>query len=138
MKRKTRVFPKNHSTGTTHDRMNTCGVGPSGPPRNKVTTMADIVIVFMNSAMKNSANRIEEYSVLKPPTSSCSASTRSNGGRVSSAVMAIMNKKKGRMPVWMRYQLPKNVWDWCSTMARVDNEPASSTTMVTVKPRAAS
>ena len=43
--------------------------------------IADIVIVFMNSARKNRAKRIELYSVLKPPTSSCSASTRSNGGR---------------------------------------------------------
>ena len=43
--------------------------------------MADIVTVFMNSARKKRAKRIDEYSVLKPPTSSCSASTRSNGGR---------------------------------------------------------
>src|ERR1700720_3347075 len=132
MKRKTRVLPKNHRMGMSHDRMNTCAVGPSGPPRNRVTTMADMVMVFMNSAMKNSAKRMDEYSVLKPPTSSCSASTRSKGGRVSSAGMAIIKKKKGRTPVWMRYQLPKNVWDWLSTMARVDSDPASSTTMTTV------
>src|SRR5580698_1695298 len=111
MKRNTSVLPKNHRIGITQDKMNTCAVGPSGPPRNRVTTMADIVIVFMNSAMKNSAKRIDEYSVLKPPTSSCSASTRSKGGLVSSAVMAIMNKKKGRMPVRMRYQIPMKVWD---------------------------
>ena len=30
-----------------------------GPPRNSVTTIADMVIVFMNSARKNSAKRIE-------------------------------------------------------------------------------
>ena len=48
--------------------------------------IADMVIMFMNSARKNRAKRIELYSVLKPPTSSCSASTRSNGGRFSSAV----------------------------------------------------
>ena len=56
--------------------------GPAGPPRNSVTMMADIVTVFMNSARKKSAKRIELYSVWKPPTSSCSASTRSNGGPV--------------------------------------------------------
>ena len=100
--------------------------------------MADMVMVFMNSAMKNRAKRIDEYSVLKPPTSSCSASTRSKGGRVSSAVMAIMNKKNGRMPVRMMYQLPMKVWAWRSTMARVDSDPARSTTVTTVKPRAAS
>ena len=40
---------------------------------------AETVIMFMYSAMKNMANRIEEYSVWKPPTSSPSASGRSNG-----------------------------------------------------------
>ena len=132
------VLPRNHKMGTTHERTRTCGVGPSGPPRNSVTMMADIVMVFMNSAMKNRAKRMDEYSVLKPPTSSCSASTRSKGGRVSSAVMAIMNKKNGRMPVRMMYQLPMKVWAWASTMARVDRDPARSTTVTTVKPSAAS
>src|SRR3954471_8109610 len=39
------------------------------------------------------ANRMPVYSVLKPPTSSCSASTRSNGGWFVSAVAQI-----GKMP----------------------------------------
>ena len=82
-------------------------MGPSGPPKKSVTTMADIVMVFMNSARKNSAKRMDEYSVLNPPTSSCSASVRSKGGRVSSAVMAIMKKKKGTMPRRMRFQSQK-------------------------------
>ena len=60
-------------------------MGPSGPPKNRVTVMADMVIVFMNSARKNRANRIDEYSVTNPPTSSWSASTRSKGGRLVSA-----------------------------------------------------
>ena len=42
------------------------GIGPSGPPKNRVTTTADMVMAFMNSARKNRAKRIEEYSVLKP------------------------------------------------------------------------
>jgi hypothetical protein len=40
--------------------------------------------MFMYSAMKNMAKRIEEYSVWKPPTSSPSASGRSNGARLVS------------------------------------------------------
>ena len=118
MNKKMSVLPRNHATGISHDRTGTCAVGPSGPPRNSVTTTADMVMVFMNSAMKNRANRIDEYSVLNPPTSSCSASTRSKGGRLSSAVMAIMKMKKGRMPVRTRYQLPKKVCAW-----RVDDGP---------------
>ena len=69
--------------------------------------IADIVTVFMNSARKNSANRIDEYSVWKPPTSSCSASTRSNGGRFSSAVPAMRKITNGTTPVTMRFQRGK-------------------------------
>src|SRR5262245_33934144 len=37
--------------------------GMSHPPRNSVTTIADIVPMAMYSAMKKSANFIDEYSV---------------------------------------------------------------------------
>ena len=57
--------------------------------------MADMVMVFMNSARKNRAKRIDEYSVSKPPTSSESASTRSKGGRLVSAMMAMKKMRKG-------------------------------------------
>jgi hypothetical protein len=76
-----------------------------GPPRNRVTMMADMVTVFMNSARKNRAKRIEEYSVWKPPTSSCSASTRSKGGRFSSAVAAMTKITNGHHAGHDRFQL---------------------------------
>ena len=66
--------------------------------------IADIVTTFMNSARKNSAKRIELYSVWKPPTSSCSASTRSNGGRLSSAVPAMRKITNGTTPVTITFQ----------------------------------
>ena len=94
-------------------------------------------MVFMNSARKNRPKRMEEYSVWKPPTSSCSASVRSKGGRVSSAVMAIMKKMKGRKPSRIRFQFQKPS-DCDATMARVDSERLTSTTMTVVMPRAAS
>ena len=96
-----------------------------------------MVMVFMNSARKKSPKRIEEYSVWKPPTSSCSASVRSNGGRVSSAVMAIMKKMNGKMPRRIRFQFQKP--SACeATIARVDSDPVTSTTMTVVMPSAAS
>ena len=107
-----------------------------------MTKIADIVIVFMNSARKNRANRIELYSVLKPPTSSCSASTRSNGGRLSSAVPAITKMTNGTMPVTSRPQLgitlpqPGPAWD--STMPWVVSVPAFRSTATTARPMAAS
>ena len=96
-----------------------------------------MVMVFMNSARKNSPKRMDEYSVWKPPTSSCSASVRSKGGRVSSAVMAIMKKMKGRKPSRMRFQF-QNPSACEATMARVESEWLTSTTMTVVMPSAAS
>ena len=69
--------------------------GPDGPPRNSVTATADIVMTFMNSARKKIANRMPVYSVLNPPTSSCSASTRSNGGWFVSAAAAMRKMTNG-------------------------------------------
>ena len=45
---------------------------------------AETVTMLMYSARKNSANFSDEYSVWKPPTSSDSASGRSNGARLVS------------------------------------------------------
>src|ERR1044071_432870 len=59
--------------------------GTSHPPRNSVTTSADIVVMAMYSDMKNMANFIDEYSVWYPATSSASASAKSNGRRLVSA-----------------------------------------------------
>ena len=50
--------------------------------------------MLMYSAMKNSAKLIELYSVWYPATSSCSASGKSNGARLVSAMPAIMKMKK--------------------------------------------
>ena len=62
---------------------------------------------------------------------------RSKGGRVSSAVMAIMKKMKGRKPRRMRFQF-QNPFDCEATMARVESEPVTSTTITVVMPSAAS
>src|SRR3954453_14402958 len=89
-----RTFTVNQKIGMTHvftkpEAERKPSDGPEGPPRNSVAAIADIVMTFMNSARKKIANRMPVYSVLKPPTSSCSASTRSNGGWFVSAVAAI-------------------------------------------------
>ena len=65
------------------------GQGARQPPRNSVVASADTVTMLMYSARKNSANFSEEYSVWKPPTSSPSASGRSNGARLVSPTIAI-------------------------------------------------
>ncbi len=60
------------------------GQGARQPPRNSVVANAETVIMLMYSARKNIANLNDEYSVWKPPTSSDSASGRSNGARLVS------------------------------------------------------
>ena len=95
-----------------------------------------IVMVFMNSAKKKSPKRMLEYSVLKPPTSSCSASTKSNGGRFISAVAANMKIMNGMTPVDTTCQSAK--LDWCPTMPLVDKVPANKITVAMLRPSAAS
>src|SRR3978361_1975007 len=63
------------------------GHGARQPPRNNVVASAETVTMLMYSARKNRANLIDEYSVWKPPTSSDSASARSNGARLVSPTM---------------------------------------------------
>src|ERR1700679_1707598 len=108
------VLPRNHRMGHSQYRCGTWGIGPSGPPKNRVTVMADMVMVFMNSARKNRANRMDEYSVTNPPTSSESASTRSKGGRLVSATTAMKKMRKGTTATRMTFDCQKWV-AWAST-----------------------
>src|SRR5690606_26599065 len=59
--------------------------GGSQPPRNRIVVSAHISTTATYSPRKNSRNGVEEYSIMWPATSSDSASTRSNGGRLVSA-----------------------------------------------------
>src|ERR1700748_3055619 len=64
------------------------------PPKYKVAAMAHTIKMLTYSARKNSANFIPEYSVWNPAVSSDSASARSKGARLVSAVTAMMNMTK--------------------------------------------
>src|SRR5258705_13500978 len=64
--------------------------GPFQPPRNSVTAIEQMVMMFEYSPRKNRPNFMLEYSVWKPATSSDSASGRSNGVRFVSASAVIM------------------------------------------------
>src|SRR6185312_14454337 len=61
------------------------GIGESQPPRNRIVIMAHIVAMATYSPSMNIMYGVEPYSTMKPATSSDSASTRSNGGRLVSA-----------------------------------------------------
>src|ERR671923_596721 len=98
---------------------NDSGQGHCPPPRNSVVAIAETVTMLTYSARKNSANFSDEYSVWNPPTSSDSASGRSNGARLVSPTIEITNTTKlGASST--RYQPA----DWEVTMSAVDSDPA--------------
>src|SRR5918998_2824456 len=90
MKRYTKreVFRVNQTRGQTHGKKSK--MGPCHPPKNNVVAIAEMITTWMYSPRKNIAKRMPEYSVCKPATSSVSASGRSNGARLVSAIPAIM------------------------------------------------
>src|SRR2546423_8214707 len=69
--------------------------GPCQPAKKSVTANAESVIRLMYSAVWKRPQRMPPYSVWYPATSSVSASGRSNGGRLVSALIA---KKKTSNP----------------------------------------
>src|SRR6476660_9805168 len=80
------------------------GNGGSQPPRNRMVAMAHMVVMATYSPRKNSKYAVAEYSTAKPATSSDSASTRSNGGRLVSA-SAEMKKTTNMGTRGSQYQL---------------------------------
>src|SRR4051812_46246060 len=61
------------------------GNGGSQPPMNRIAVIAHMVAIATYSPSMNIMYGVEPYSTMKPATSSDSASTRSNGGRLVSA-----------------------------------------------------
>src|SRR3954467_14972391 len=120
--RKTSILLMNHSrphqppSSTVPDS----GHGACQPPRNNVVAIAETVTMFTYSARKNSANFSDEYSVWNPPTSSDSASGRSNGARLVSPTIAITKTAKLGINSNAFHRLVL-----CeATMSAVDSDPA--------------
>src|SRR6476620_7710115 len=104
-----------------------CANGKCQPPRKSVIASAESVIRFTYSAIWNRPQRIPEYSVWYPATSSCSASGRSNGARLVSATPLITKTRKPT--AWgTTYQ---SELAWLSTMLTSESEPAVMTTTST-------
>ena len=90
------------------------------------TVSAERMNTFTYSAKKKNPKRMPLYSVAKPATISLSASVRSNGVRLPSAVAA-MKKTMNASGCWKTYQF-QNQPDWCWTMPLSDSVPASMIT----------
>src|SRR5271167_4306635 len=84
----------------------TTGNGGSQPPRNRIVAIAHMVEMATYSPSMNIMYGVEPYSTMYPATSSDSASTRSNGGRLVSA-RAEMKKITSIGNSGSQYQLRK-------------------------------
>src|SRR6185503_6579795 len=108
--------------------------GGSQPPRNKIVAIAHIVVIATYSPSMNSRYGVEPYSTMKPATSSDSASTRSNGGRLVSA-SAETKKITNIGNSGSQYQLSRPYWPFCaSTMSLRLSEPTHSSTVMMTNP----
>src|ERR1700691_4327519 len=108
--------------------------GGSQPPRNRIVIMAHMVQTAAYSPSMNIMYGVEPYSTMKPATSSDSASTRSNGGRLVSAI-AEMKKITSIGNSGSQYQLNSPQRPFCaSTMAVRLSEPTHSSTVIMTKP----
>src|SRR4029079_2266353 len=109
------------------------GQGARQPPRNSVVASAETVTRLMYSARKKSANLSELYSVWKPPTSSPSASGRSNGARLVSPTIETTYTRNDTGTTRMNQ---RDVWP--STICDVDIELAARNTATNERPIATS
>src|SRR2546421_4356293 len=101
---------------------------------NRIVVIAHMVAIATSSPSMNIMYGVEPYSTMKPATSSDSASTRSNGGRLVSASAETKNTtnigNRGS-----QYQPSRPHLEFCaSTMSLMRNEPTHSSTVMMTKP----
>src|SRR5436305_14331346 len=110
------------------------GNGGSQPPRNRIVVIAHMVPIATYSPSMNIMYGVEPYSTMKPATSSDSASTKSNGGRLVSASAETKNTMNiGNNGSQYQPKRPKRVF-CASTMSVMRSEPTQSSTVIITKP----
>src|SRR6476620_10050845 len=110
------------------------GTGGSQPPMNRIVVIAHMVAIATYSPSMNIMYGVEPYSTMKPATSSDSASTRSNGGRLVSASAETKNTMNiGNSGSQYQPSSPKRVF-CASTMSVMRNEPTQSSTVMMTNP----
>src|ERR1700736_5524843 len=133
MKKTTQTF-KINQIGPGTSMNGESGTGDSQPPRNRIVVSAHIVMTATYSESMKSMYGVEEYSTMKPATSSDSASTRSKGGRLVSA-SAEMKKTMNIGNSGSQYQPNMPSEEFCaSTMSVRRSEPTQSSTVIITKP----
>src|SRR5882724_10297680 len=99
-----------------------------------IDASAHMVVMATYSPSMNSRYGVEPYSTMKPATSSDSASTRSNGGRLVSASAETKNTTNiGNSGSQNQLNTPKRPF-CASTIAERLSEPTHSSTVMMTKP----
>src|SRR6266446_686482 len=131
MKNTKNALPVNQMTPGIHVNGG-YGIGGSQPPMNRIVVIAHMVAIATYSPSMNIMYGVEPYSTMKPATSSDSASTKSNGGRLVSASAETKNTTNiGRRRSQYQPMRPHAVF-CASTMAVRLSDPAHrSTGMIT-------
>src|SRR5205814_10663719 len=110
------------------------GSGGIEPPRNMIVANAHVGVIATYSPGMTSRDGVEPYSTMKPATSSDSASTRSNGGRLVSASAEMKNTTNiGNSGSQYQPRKPQRVF-CASTMSVMRSEPTQSSTVMMTKP----
>src|SRR6266404_2373592 len=99
-----------------------------------IAASAHMVVMATYSPSMNNRYGVEPYSTMKPATSSDSASTRSNGGRLVSASAETKNTMNiGNSGSQYQPNMPHD--EFCaSTMSVRRSEPTHSSTVIITKP----
>src|SRR5262244_1770190 len=109
-------------------------IGEVQPPRNRMVASAHMVVIATYSPSMNKRYGVEPYSTINPATSSLSASTRSNGGRLVSA-SAEMKKMMNIGNSGSQYQPNRpHLVSWAATIADRLSEPTHNSTVMMTKP----
>src|ERR1700689_4910961 len=133
MKRQNAILSANQKKPHTGARKSAGGSilnGASQPPRNNIVVVALRSIMLAYSPRKKSAKLIDEYSVLKPPTSSDSPSGRSNGWRLVSASAEIKNT----MNMGNKIENTNQPCVCASTILLRFSEPTHNNTVIITRP----
>src|SRR5690242_17180654 len=133
MKKKNRHFSTNQITPGTQVN-GAIGKGGSQPPKNRIVPIAHMVAMATYSPSMNIMYGVEPYSTMKPATSSDSASTRSNGGRLVSASAETKNTTNIGNSGSQYHENTPYLPFCASTIADRLSEPAHSSTVMMTKP----
>src|SRR5215510_229079 len=132
MKKKMTTLIKSQTTPGIQVSQDTL-ISGNHPPKKRIEVMAHMSTMFMYSPTMKRRYGVEEYSTMKPATSSDSASGRSKGGRLVSA-SAEMKKSTNIGKSGLNTNQPRMSGPCARTISEMLSEPANNRMVMRMKP----